>query len=409
MRLLLCLLLSFLYASTLSEKARFDHYRVHRLQLTTDDQWKALLSTTLPGGLLLWGVFKDRGHVDILVPPHQRAVFDDLVQGLNITNYLMVENLQSLIDEQEPPENSTVFGWTSYQPLSQINNWLDSQAKEYPNVVTTLIGGRSFEEREIRGIKISYKSGNRGVFLEGGIHGREWISPATVTYIVNQLLRSNDKSVREIAENYDWYIFPVVNPDGYEYTFTTDRTWRKNRAPSSQTCYGTDLNRNWDSYWNETGTSSDPCTNKYPGPSAFSEVESRTLSQYISSISHQLHVYLSFHSPGQMIMFPYGYTKIMAPNHDQLMGIAKKAAKEIKKRYGTQYKYGPISKVIYPASGDSLDWVYDKLRINTSIVFELREHEPYSFLLPSEEIIPAAEETLDAVVSILQDAREIPR
>lgn len=58
------------------------------------------------------------------------------------------------------------------------------------------------------------------MILFSGIHAREWISPATVTYILNELLTSNDVNVREIAESYDWYIFPSFNPDGYEYTHT---------------------------------------------------------------------------------------------------------------------------------------------------------------------------------------------
>lgn len=53
-----------------------------------------------------------------------------------------------------------------------------------------------------------------------GIHAREWIAPATVTYILNELLTSSDPAVRDVAESYDWYIFPSVNPDGYEYTHT---------------------------------------------------------------------------------------------------------------------------------------------------------------------------------------------
>jgi hypothetical protein len=27
----------------------------------------------------------------------------------------------------------------------------------------------------------------------------------------------------------DWYVAPLVNPDGYNYSMTTDRLWRKNR------------------------------------------------------------------------------------------------------------------------------------------------------------------------------------
>lgn len=67
-------------------------------------------------------------------------------------------------------------------------------------------------------MKISYGIGKRAVFIEGGIHAREWISPATVTYIINEILTSTDPSFRRIVENFDWYIFPVVNPDGFVYS-----------------------------------------------------------------------------------------------------------------------------------------------------------------------------------------------
>lgn len=62
---------------------------------------------------------------------------------------------------------------------------------------------------------------NPGVFIESGMHAREWIGVATSTFILNQLLTSTDASIKAIAENYNWYIFPVANPDGYTYTHTT--------------------------------------------------------------------------------------------------------------------------------------------------------------------------------------------
>lgn len=97
-------------------------------------------------------------------------------------------------------------------------------AADYPDVVSTVTIGLTVEGREIKGVIINFKSDTRDdppliAMIEGGIHAREWISPATVTYIINEFLTSNDRNVRSLAESFVWHIFPVVNPDGYDYTF----------------------------------------------------------------------------------------------------------------------------------------------------------------------------------------------
>ena len=64
--------------------------------------------------------------------------------------------------------------------------------------------------------------------LIAGIHAREWISPAVVTYMMRELTE-NITGQQELVEGLDWYIVPVVNPDGYAYSWTDDRLWRKTR------------------------------------------------------------------------------------------------------------------------------------------------------------------------------------
>ncbi|TOF71443.1 hypothetical protein CGJ15_28030, partial [Vibrio parahaemolyticus] len=66
------------------------------------------------------------------------------------------------------------------------------------------------------------------IFIDGGIHAREWIAPATVTYIVNELVTHSD-TYDDLLSNVNFYVMPVINPDGYAYTFTDDRLWRKTR------------------------------------------------------------------------------------------------------------------------------------------------------------------------------------
>lgn len=103
--------------------------------------------------------------------------------------------------------------------IFQIYGFLNDLAKKYKQV-KVVQGGKTYEGRNITGVHVSYKAGNRAIFIEGGIHAREWIAPATTLYLLNELLTSNDTNVRYLAENYDWYFFPSFNPDGYEYTHT---------------------------------------------------------------------------------------------------------------------------------------------------------------------------------------------
>ena len=133
-----------------------------------------------------------------------------------------IEDVQSLIDQENPVKHRkrVGFDFKSYHKLKDIYSWLNSLAKAYPERVEVVVGGKTFEGRPIKGVKLSFKEGNPTVFIEGGIHAREWISAATVTYLIDQLLTSKDPQVRQLADSHDWYLFPSFNPDGYEYTHT---------------------------------------------------------------------------------------------------------------------------------------------------------------------------------------------
>lgn len=170
------------------------------------------------------------------------------------TSILQTTNFQAQIDAQEStikPPNSTAqdMDWNHYFHLQTIHAWLDDLAIKYKNIVTIIDVGKSYEGLPLKGIKLSHRTNNTAVFIEGGIHAREWISPATTTFILNQLLTSNDTQIQYIAQNWDWFFFPVINPDGYRNTFEEDRMWRKTRQPVGL-CRGTDLNRNWNVHWN---------------------------------------------------------------------------------------------------------------------------------------------------------------
>lgn len=62
-------------------------------------------------------------------------------------------------------------------------------------------------------------STNSTMLIDAGIHAREWITPAFALYLIRELVEKI--SNRKMIEDVNWYIIPVINPDGYEYSHTT--------------------------------------------------------------------------------------------------------------------------------------------------------------------------------------------
>lgn len=119
--------------------------------------------------------------------------------------------------------NLNSFDWKDYFKYDDIVNWLLDLTKTYPMQTELFSIGTTYEKRSIMAFKVALnrEEAKQIVIIEGGIHAREWISSAVVTYLINGLLtayKSNDVSLLKVAESYEFYFVPVLNPDGYEYS-----------------------------------------------------------------------------------------------------------------------------------------------------------------------------------------------
>ena len=95
--------------------------------------------------------------------------------------------------------------------------------------------GLTYEGRSTLGISICQDgcdSGKPKMWIDSGIHAREWISPSSNLYMIDSLLKGygQDDQISKVLDELDWYFVPTVNPDGYVFTWEEDRTWRKNRS-----------------------------------------------------------------------------------------------------------------------------------------------------------------------------------
>jgi len=116
--------------------------------------------------------------------------------------------------------------WDSYQRYDAIESFLESTASANSAIAQTESVGKSYENRDIKIIKIGEGVADKTkpiIFIDSGIHAREWIGPAFTTYLVQELIdgyTSGNSDIKPLVQKFDWYIVPVVNPDGYEYTHT---------------------------------------------------------------------------------------------------------------------------------------------------------------------------------------------
>lgn len=168
-------------------------------------------------------------------------------------------------------------------------------------------------------------SGNKAIWIDGGIHAREWISPASVTYVVNDLVENWDNQP-DYIKNVNWYVLPVHNPDGYEYTRNTDRLWRKNRS-KQDSCIGVDLNRNYGYKWGGKGTSGNSCSDIFRGSAAFSEPETQAVKKFFENTQEKFEAFLTFHSYGQYILYPWGYDTVLTDDNEDLKRLGNEGAK----------------------------------------------------------------------------------
>lgn len=89
------------------------------------------------------------------------------------------------------------------------------------------------------GIKIGTSQDLPEIVYIGGQHAREWISIMTVTFIANNLCEDYRVNPNPLVGKFQFSLIPLVNPDGYNYSITDDRMWRKNRAENpGSTCIG---------------------------------------------------------------------------------------------------------------------------------------------------------------------------
>jgi len=136
-------------------------------------------------------------------------------------------------------------------------------------------------------------------------HAREITTPEIGLYAATQLTNGygTDPRITAAVDNNEIWIAPVWNPDGYNYVFTANNMWRKNRRQFSNG-NGVDQNRNYSQGWSTSCAGSTTVSSEtYKGPSAASEAETRTMMTW--SETERFAKVIDYHSSGREVLYAY--------------------------------------------------------------------------------------------------------
>ncbi|KAH7313752.1 zinc carboxypeptidase [Stachybotrys elegans] len=413
-----------LVATAAAATVSYDGYKVYRVPVgESADDIDAIIEKL---GLSTWEHSRQPGSfADVVVPPETIELFEKEAADLGAVT--MHEDLGASIAEESAidalgalrVDNVTAMAditwFNNYHPYADHLQFLRELQTQFPSNARVVTSGSSLQGNAITGIQLfgSTGGGSRpAIIFHGNVHAREWITSMTVEYFAWTLLSgyASNTEIRGFLDRYDFYLFPVVNPDGFIYSQTSDRLWRKNRqSVSGSTCLGTDINRNWNYQWAPTGgASTSPCAQDYKGPSAASAPETRALTTFAQNIRNTqgLKLYIDWHSYSQLFMSAYGYSCTAVPaNNAELQTLNRGAAAAIQAVHGTAFDYGPICSTIYRVTGGGVDYVQDVIRADYVFTAELRDTGRYGFVLPANQILPTGQESYAAVRYLLLNMR----
>lgn len=302
----------------------------------------------------------------------------------------------------------------AYTDYPEMVAEVDRIVAAFPTLASKQIIGQSFEGKDIPVLKISDNVGTDEdepeMLFTANQHAREKLTVEVALFLANMLTSqyAADPVIKNIVDNREIWIVPMVNPDGVQFDVTTGakyQDWRKNRQPNAgTTAKGTDLNRNWGYKWGCCGGSSGTkSSDTYRGTSAFSAPETDKLGDFVISRivggKQQITEHLDLHTYSELVLWPFGYTETAI-----VPGMAQDDL-DTYKAIGTEMAnsngYWPTqASGLYVADGVIGDWMWGVEKI-FSFTFEMfpKYHEiSPGFYPPATRVAVETARNRDALI-----------
>jgi hypothetical protein len=284
-----------------------------------------------------------------------------------------------------------------YHTYAEMESVLTALATNYPDLASLSSIATTWEGRTIYALKISdnvsVDEDEPEVLFIGNHHARELMT-VDLTLRFAEYLLTNYGTLPEATAHIDLreiYFVPMLNPDGHYYVQQNHggswwTWWRKNRRDNGDGSFGVDLNRNYGYEWgyDDIGSSPNPSSDVYRGPSPFSEPETQAIRDFCNSRNFGL--WFSYHSYGELLLYPWGYIAGYTPDHELFYALGDTLTSS-----NGYFDGNTAMGAIYPVNGDSDDWGYGDVALKDKIFAftpEVNSYEEGGFGPPDTLIIP---------------------
>jgi hypothetical protein len=344
----------------------------------------------------IWEVHHAEGYLVARLSPAQFAQLQAAGYTLQIDQAL-TDMLYNPLEALPGQGTDTIPGYPCYRTVEETYAALDTMEATYPGLVEKIHIGYSWDYLTMGGpdgydlYALRITNENFGdintkptFFLMAEIHAREYVTAETATRYAELLLSSygTDPDITWLIDYYRIYIVTMTNPDGRKFA-EQGYSWRKNTdnlagGGCSFPSYGVDLNRNHSFHWG--GASNNPCSETYQGPTAASEPETQAIQDFVLTILQDQRgpgdgdpapddttgLFITLHSYGQYVLFPWGWSPNQPPNNSDLETLGRK--------FGFYNNHEVCqsgeNNCLYPTTGTSDDWAYGILGV-AAYTFEM--------------------------------------
>ncbi|MFG2663250.1 M14 family zinc carboxypeptidase [Streptomyces sp. NPDC048387] len=237
-------------------------------------------------------------------------------------------------------------------------------ARQNPGLTKVVSLGKTLQGKDILALKVTKDAGGTrdgdkpSVLYMSNQHAREWITPEMTRRLMHHTLDNygKDPRITRLVDSTELWFLLSANPDGYDYTFTSDsaRLWRKNLRDNNGDGRitaedGVDLNRNF-AYkwgWDDEGSSPNPSSETYRGPRAQSEPETVALDSFEKRVGFRYAI--NYHSASELLLYGVGW-QVATPTPDD---VAYKALAGTPEHPAVPGYYPQLSSELYTTNGEA--------------------------------------------------------